>query len=166
MAELCNFYWYVCKTIFSKTSCGSQDIIHNIPLDSKQMTDYCFRRVKTISQEVCFWRNGRCLKFFWQLSLTEKNGTGKNGPWEKKSPEKWSSGKTVHGKNGPRKIGAWKNGPQKIGPRKNVLQKLFPVKKIPRNLNDFFIFIDWFHYHTKRCLTFTSRSYMHQTAEH
>ena len=39
MAELCSFLW---KSIFSKASWGSQDVIENIPLESKQMTDYCF----------------------------------------------------------------------------------------------------------------------------
>ena len=62
MAELFIFFW---KSIFSKVSCGSQDIIQNIPLGIKQMIDYCLRRVKAVSQEGdCFWSNGRCLKLF------------------------------------------------------------------------------------------------------
>ena len=48
--------------------------------------------------------------------------------------------------------------PEKNGPRKNVLQKLFSVKKMLGNLNDFLIFIDWFHYTHKK--KFTSRSYI------
>ena len=52
MAELCGFCW---KSIFSKVSCGSEDIIQNIPLESKQMTDYCFKKVKAVSQGV-FWQ--------------------------------------------------------------------------------------------------------------
>ena len=35
-------------------------------------------------------------------------------------------------------------------PWKNDLQKLFSVKKMLGNLNDFFIFIDWFHYTHKK----------------
>ena len=62
--------------------------------------------------------------------VPRKNGPRKNGPW-KIGP--W--------KNGPRKIGPWKNGP-----RKYVLQKLFSVNGMLGNLNDFFIFINWFHY--------------------
>ena len=43
-----------------------------------------------------------------------------------------------------------KNGPWKKGSLKNVLRKLLSVKRLLGNLNDFFIFIDWFHYtHTK-----------------
>ena len=41
-------------------------------------------------------------------------------------------------------------GTRKNGPRKNVLQKLFSVKRMLENLNDFFIFIDWFHYTHKK----------------
>ena len=51
MPELCSFCW---NSIFSKASGGSQDITRNIPLELKQMTDYCFRRVKTVSQEAFF----------------------------------------------------------------------------------------------------------------
>ena len=47
ISELCSFCW---KSIFSKISCGSQDIIRNIPLELKQMTDYCVSRVKAVSQ--------------------------------------------------------------------------------------------------------------------
>ena len=83
-----------------------------------------------------------------------KNGLRKNGP-----REKWSPGKMVSGKMVPGKIVPGKIVPGKNGPRKNVLQKLFSVKRMVGNLNDFFIFIDSFHCtHTKRCLTFTSRS--------
>ena len=53
-------------------------------------------------------------------------------------------------KIGPRKIDPRKNGPRTMRPRKNVLQKLFYVKKMLGNLNDFFIFIDWFHYTHKK----------------
>ena len=42
--------------------------------------------------------------------------------------------------------------PQFNGPRNNILQKLFSVIKILRNLNDFFIFIKWFHYTHKNML--------------
>ena len=59
MAELCSFCW---KSIFSKVSCGSEDIIQNIPLESKQMTDYCFKKVKAVSQGG-FLANGRRLNF-------------------------------------------------------------------------------------------------------
>ena len=47
-----------------------------------------------------------------------------------------------------------KNGPRKNAPWKNVLQKLFSVKKMLGNLNDFFIFIDWFHYTHKKMFDF------------
>ena len=57
-------------------------------------------------------------------------------PW-KKVPEK---------KN-PQKEDPWKNGP-----RKYVLKKLFSVKRMLGNLNDFFIFIDWFHYTPKNMI--------------
>ena len=50
----------------------------------------------------------------------------------------------------PVSMGTRKNGARKIGPRKNLLKKLFSVKRMLGNLNDFFIFINWFHYtHTK-----------------
>ena len=52
----------------------------------------------------------------------------------------------VPGKNGLRKSSPQKIGPRKIGPRKNFLQKLFSVKNMLGNLNDFFIFINSFHY--------------------
>ena len=52
----------------------------------------------------------------------------------------------VPGRKIPRKMVLGKNGPRKIGLRKNVLQKLFSVKRMLGNLNNFFIFIDWFHY--------------------
>ena len=58
--------------------------------------------------------------------------------------EKWSLGKMVREKI-PGKMVPWKNGPWK-----NVLQKLFSVKKMLGNLNDFLIFIDWFHYTHKK----------------
>ena len=51
MTKLCSFR---CKYIFSKASVGSQDIIQNIPLESKQMTNYCFRRVNAVGQEAFF----------------------------------------------------------------------------------------------------------------
>ena len=70
--------------------------------------------------------------------VPRKNGPRKNGPRKNGPREKWSP------ENGPRK-----NGPRKIGPRKNVLQKLFSVKKMLGNLNDFFIFINWFDYTQK-----------------
>ena len=66
MAELFSFCW---KSIFSKASCGSEDIIQNIPLESKLVIDYCFRRVKAVSQEAFFLANGRCLNFFFKLLL-------------------------------------------------------------------------------------------------
>ena len=80
--------------------------------------------------------------------------------------------KMVPGKNGPRrivsrKIGPWKNDPLKIGPRNNVLQKLFSVKRLLGNINDFFVFIDWFHYtHKKMFDVYLTILHMHQTVEH
>ena len=53
MAELLNFCW---KSIFSKVSCGSQDIIQDITLQIKQMSDYGLRIVKAVSQKGFFWR--------------------------------------------------------------------------------------------------------------
>ena len=49
-------------------------------------------------------------------------------------------------KKNPRKNGPRKKGPRKNGPRKNILKKLFSVNRMLGNLNDFYIFIDWFHY--------------------
>ena len=67
-------------------------------------------------------------------------------------------GKVVPEKNGPRKI-----GPRKIDPRENDLQKLFSVKRMLGNLNDFFIFIDWFHYtHKKMFDVYVTILHMHQ----
>ena len=60
MARLCGLCW---KSIFSKASCGSQDIIQNISLKAIKMKDYCFIRVKAVSQEVFFWTNSRYSKF-------------------------------------------------------------------------------------------------------
>ena len=73
--------------------------------------------------------------------------------------------------NGTRKKGLRQNGPleNKLSGKevlgKMSLKKLF-VKRMLGNLNDLFIFIDDSITHTKRFLTFTSRSYMHQTVEH
>ena len=47
-----SFCW---KSIFSKDSCDSQDIIEDIPFESKQLTGYCFRRIKEVSHETFFW---------------------------------------------------------------------------------------------------------------
>ena len=60
--------------------------------------------------------------------------------------------------------GTRKNGPRKNGPRKNVLQKLFSVKRMLGNSNDFFIFINWFHYTQKD--VYVTILHMHQTVEH
>ena len=58
-------------------------------------------------------------------------------------------------------------GTRKNGPRKNVLQKLFSVKRMLGNLNDFFIFIDWFHYtHKKMFDVYVMILHMHQTVKH
>ena len=43
-----------------------------------------------------------------------------------------------------------KKVPRKNGLRKHVLKKLFFDKKILGNLNEFFIFINWFHYTNKK----------------
>ena len=68
----------------------------------------------------------------------------------------------VPDKNGPRK-----NDPRKIGLRKNVLQKLFSVKRMLGNLNDFFIFIDWFHYTHKNMFdVYVTILHMHETVKH
>ena len=78
----------------------------------------------------------------------------------------------VTGKNGPRKIGSRKNGPRKIGfrkigPQENVLRKFFSVKRMLGNLNDFCIFINWFHYTHKRIFdVYVTILHMHQTVEH
>ena len=71
-------------------------------------------------------------------------------------------------KNGPRTIGPRKNGPRKIDLRKNVLQTLFSVKRmLIGNLNDFFIFINWFHYtHKKMFDVYVTILHMYQTVEH
>ena len=54
-----------------------------------------------------------------------------------------------------------KKVPGKMAPWKNVLKKLFVVKRILGNLNDFFLFLSIdSSTHSKRCLTFTSRSYI------
>ena len=61
-------------------------------------------------------------------------------------PGKMVPRKMVPRKMVPGKMVPGKNGPRKIGPRKNLLKKLFSVKRMLGNLNDFFIFINWFHY--------------------
>ena len=87
-------------------------------------------------------------------------------------PEKMVPGKMAPGKNGPRKIGPRKNGTRKIGPRKNdprknFLQKFFSVKRMLGNLNEFFIFINWFHYtHKKMFDAYVTILHMYQTLEH
>ena len=71
-------------------------------------------------------------------------------------------GKMIPAENGPRKI-----GPRKNGPRKNILQKLFSVKTRLGNLNEFFIFINWFHYtHKKMFDVYITILHMHETVEH
>ena len=42
----------------------SASIIQNIPLESKQITDYCFRRVKAVNQETFF---GMQMAGVWNL---------------------------------------------------------------------------------------------------
>ena len=84
---------------------------------------------------------------------------GKKNPRKKDSREN-GPGKLVLGKMVPEKLVIGKMVPGKIGPRKNVLQKLSCVKKMLGNLNDFFIFIDWFHY------THTKLFYVHLTILH
>ena len=83
-----------------------------------------------------------------------QNGSRKNDPRDKWSPEEWSRinvrRKIGHRKIGPRKNGPWKNSPRKIGLRKNVLQKLFSVKRMLGNLNDFFYFCRWILLHTQK----------------
>ena len=60
-----------------------------------------------------------------------------------------------------------KNGPRKIGPQKNVLQKLLSVKRMLGNLNDFFIFISWFHYTQEKMFdVYVTIQHMYQTVEH
>ena len=59
MAELCSFFFFSGSTFSARALDGSQDIIRNIPVESKQMTDYFFRRVQAMSQEALFWANGR-----------------------------------------------------------------------------------------------------------
>ena len=67
----------------------------------------------------------------------------------------------------PGKMVPKKNGPRKIGPRENVLQKLFSVKRMLGNFNDFFIFINWFHYtHRKKFDVYFTILHMYQTVEH
>ena len=81
-------------------------------------------------------------------------------------PEKWYAEKWSP-KNGTRKNGPQKNGPRKIGPQKNFLQKLFSVKRMLGNLNNFFIFIDWFRYtHKKMFDAYVTILHMYQTVEH
>ena len=70
-------------------------------------------------------------------------------------------------KNGPRGNGYRKSGPRKIGPWKNFLQKLFSVKRMLGNLNDFFIFINWFHYTRKKIFdAYVTILHMYQIVEH
>ena len=66
-------------------------------------------------------------------------------------------GKMVPGKTVPEK-----NGPRKMGRRKNVLQKLFSVKTMLGKCKRLFSFLSIDSTtQTKRCLTFTSRSYIY-----
>ena len=79
--------------------------------------------------------------------------------------------KMVRGKMVPGKKIAGKMVPEKLVPGKlvfgkNVVQKLFSIKRMLVNLNDFLFLSTDSTTHTKICLTFTSRSYMHQTVEH
>ena len=93
--------------------------------------------------------------------VPRKNGPQKNGP-RKNGPRKIGSRK-----NGPRKISPRKIGSRKNGPRKNVLQKLFSVKRMLGNLNDFFIFINWFHYTHKNMFdVYDTILHLYQTVEH
>ena len=67
----------------------------------------------------------------------------------------------------PGKMVPGKNGPRKNGPRKNFLQKLFSVKRMLGNFNDFFIFINWFHYtHKEMFDAYVTILHMYQTVEH
>ena len=85
------------------------------------------------------------------LSLPGLPGMWKNSPLEKrspdeKSPQSCSPGKKVYEKKIRRKNDPRKKGLRKNGPRKNVLKIMVFRQKNTRNLTDFFIFIDWFHY--------------------
>ena len=93
------------------------------------------------------------------------------GPYSvrgKKVPEKWSPGKQIPGKMVP-----WKKGPrEKWSPEKwslvklFIVLKLFSVKKILGIWTTFLFSSTDSTTHTKRCLTFTSQSCMHQTVAH
>ena len=97
--------------------------------------------------------------------IIELVGTRKQGPWKnglrKNGPlEKWSLGKRFLKKKSPerRSLEKWspETCPQKIVLRQNNARKFEWL---------LFLLIDSTT-HTKRCLKFTSRSYMHQTVEH
>ena len=88
--------------------------------------------------------NLQSMKIYWYAGKRSlKKWSPKNSPLEKNSRIKNPP------KEDPRKNGPWKNGPRKNGLR-NFLK---------------FLSIDSTT-HTNRCLTYTSRSYMHQTVEH
>ena len=82
-------------------------------------------------------------------------------------PGKLVPGKMLPGKMVPRKMIPGKILRGKNGPRKNLLQKSFSVKRMLGNLNDFFIFINWFHYtHKKMFDAYVTILHTYQTVEH
>ena len=86
---------------------------------------------------------------------------------EKIVPGKMAPGKMVPEKMVPGKLVPGKMVYRKNGPRKNVLQKLSFVKTMLGNWNDFFIFINWFHYTNKKMFdVYITIRHMHETVEH
>ena len=92
-------------------------------------------------------------------------GTRKNGP-RKNGSRKMVPGKKIPGKLVPGKSVPGKCVPGKMVPGKMSFKNCSPSKEY-QEIGTIFLFssIDSTTY-TKRCLTFTSRSYMHQTVEH
>ena len=110
--------------------------------------------------------------------VPEKNGLRKNSPREKWSLENWSQGKWSQGKWSPEKWSREKWSPENWSPRKMIPGKLVPGKMVLGRMSfkncspskecykiwTTFLFLSFNPLHTqKRCLMFTSQSYMHQT---
>ena len=140
--EVCLCLFWLCQDVFQNN--GIERALHSSSLLILAPPSW---RVSISSYTVTKQKCDDCSSLLCMGWRSPETCPPKNGPQEKWSPEKWSRGKMVPGKMVPEK-----NGPRKIGPQKNLLQKLFSVKRMLGNLNDFFIFINWFHYtHTKIC---------------
>ena len=132
------------KTFSDKSPLEKRSPVKKFPKKRSLLKECPENLPREVERFSIFMDSSRATTKIYSTLTPHVSGTRKNGPR----------------KNRPQKIGPRKNGPRNSGPRKNVLQKLFFIKTMLGNLNDFSIFINWFHYTQKTCLTFTSRSYM------